>query len=630
MFNREPIELWVAATSGGEAPGALTVNVSDLIGLIGNDVLALDKYEIKTSDSIGLISNASTLYNFFRVFVNDTIGLIGNETPLLNLFEIFVNDTVGLIGNDTLAFDKYEIKVSDNIGISDAVLYAPKYLYVDVLDGIGLRAATQPSAWLGISSSDLLAGGAGTAFCGEEVGYPISDGLDAEGNGQWRHDVNHTHYCIFDFGTSYNITRVRGRSNVVGWDPNDVDIYISSDGSTWESAVASDISTWVETGVWQEVDTTDKIGRYLKVEIPGTVHAANELSWGTLAGPCFDAFGYIQSEALTKSVSDNIGLADVVYLEIPILEINVNDTLGLTSNITTLYPLLEINVSDTIGLADTSHIHQVMHIFVSDAIGSSDTPNLALDLYEIYVTDLIGTNTWAKYIIPGAEVIQLADIFRYPHVDESLSDELKRFFYELENSLKDILTGDSYLSGTVNAPTANFGDINNRVNINKDGVTKFIGRAGLLTSDIYVKDVNIGIALAAESTYYQVTAWSEGSTNAKNGISIDAVPDVSNDHITIKTAGLYRVNWHVSAYSSQKNEYEFEIFKNDGVVKFHQTEGYRTTSTAAAVGAVSGGGNCHFNVDDTIELWVERKDGGGTEKTITIRAASINILMIGG
>jgi hypothetical protein len=147
--------------------------------------------------------------------------------------------------------------------------------------------------------------------------------------------------------------------------------------------------------------------------------------------------------------------------------------------------------------------------------------------------------------------------------------------------------------------------------------------------EIWVEGINDGIALAAQDTYYQVTSWSTGGAGT-DGEANGAVPDVTNDHITITKAGMYLVTWNVSCYSTQKNEYEFEIFVNNGTAGFPNTESYRTTATASAVAAISGSGICDFAVNDTVELWVERKDGLGVAKTVTIRAANINVTQIGG
>ena len=165
--------------------------------------------------------------------------------------------------------------------------------------------------------------------------------------------------------------------------------------------------------------------------------------------------------------------------------------------------------------------------------------------------------------------------------------------------------------------------------IDAGGDLVFEGNAGLQFGEIYVEGIDVGIELAAQDTYYQVIEWSPGGAGV-DGESNGAVPDVTNDHITIAKAGKYLVHWTVSCYSAAKNEYEFEIFTNDGNTGYPNTETYRTTSVASAVGAISGTGICDFGVNDTVELWVERKDGVGVSKTITILASNIVVTQIGG
>jgi len=144
--------------------------------------------------------------------------------------------------------------------------------------------------------------------------------------------------------------------------------------------------------------------------------------------------------------------------------------------------------------------------------------------------------------------------------------------------------------------------------------------------EIYVEGIDVGITLAAESTYYQLIVWSPGS--AVNGESNGTSPDITNDHIVINQAGKYFVRWHVSAYSAAKNEYEIEVFTNNGTTGYPNTESYRTTSTASAVGLVSGGGICSFDSGDTVELWVERKDGADVSKTFTVRQATLSVMKL--
>jgi len=144
--------------------------------------------------------------------------------------------------------------------------------------------------------------------------------------------------------------------------------------------------------------------------------------------------------------------------------------------------------------------------------------------------------------------------------------------------------------------------------------------------EIYVEGVDVDITLAAQDTYYQLVVWSPGS--AVNGESNGTSPDITNDHIVIGHTGKYFVHWHVSAYSGAKNEYELEVFVNNGATGFGNTEAYRTTSTASAVGLTSGGGICTFNTGDTVELWVERKDGAAVSKTFSVRQATLSVMKL--
>lgn len=174
-------------------------------------------------------------------------------------------------------------------------------------------------------------------------------------------------------------------------------------------------------------------------------------------------------------------------------------------------------------------------------------------------------------------------------------------------------------------------------NVNFDAaVSIFDARYALASQveygEIYVRDIDVGIALAAQDTYYQLAVWSPGvsfGSDGVNGLANGAVPDVANDHITISASGVYSVRWTISCYSGVATEYAFIVRKNNGASGFPNTEGYRTTSTASAVGSVSGGGLCNLGTNDTIEMWVERKDGEAVSKTITVKQATLVLAQVG-
>ena len=59
--------------------------------------------------------------------------------------------------------------------------------------------------WIGIDSSHL------DSHCGENVGKTLQEALD--GTDYWAHEVEETHWFILDLGQSYNIIKIRGRSD---------------------------------------------------------------------------------------------------------------------------------------------------------------------------------------------------------------------------------------------------------------------------------------------------------------------------------------------------------------------------------------------------------------------------------
>jgi len=147
--------------------------------------------------------------------------------------------------------------------------------------------------WIGINSSHID-GEVGVGYCGEFSIYTLAKALD--GTGRWNCLTNHTHWFILDLGETYTIKKVRGRSNSYD-DPIDVDIFVSDDKENWGDAVATGISTWQDTAEWQEVDTVDKDGRYIKVVINDTEDANSKINLYAFASsnyhPVFDAYGSV-------------------------------------------------------------------------------------------------------------------------------------------------------------------------------------------------------------------------------------------------------------------------------------------------------------------------------------------------
>lgn len=150
--------------------------------------------------------------------------------------------------------------------------------------------------WLTITSSHY------DSHCGDTGGHTLLEALDGDRD-RWDHTANENHWFILDLSQNYSITKIRGRS-IMTKDPIDVDVYISLDKVSWGSAVKANITTWQDTSSWVEIDSTDKVGRYIKVEIMDTEDAGRNISWGAGGAgiTIFDAYGEVPSPAAAAQI----------------------------------------------------------------------------------------------------------------------------------------------------------------------------------------------------------------------------------------------------------------------------------------------------------------------------------------
>ncbi len=171
-----------------------------------------------------------------------------------------------------------------------------------------------------------------------------------------------------------------------------------------------------------------------------------------------------------------------------------------------------------------------------------------------------------------------------------------------------------------------FGDGTNETQILSDGDVVFVGTAGLQFAQIYEEDGVDTLALAAQDTQYQVVSFTvDGESNG-------ATPDHTNDHITVAVDGKYKSAFSVSfsQTAAVSIEYDFHIKINNGATDFPQTSAHRNSGGVSAVGNCGGIGLLDLSAGDTVELWVERLDGGAVSRTITFRALSIVLTQVGG
>ena len=148
--------------------------------------------------------------------------------------------------------------------------------------------------WLGISSAEL------DSYCGQEFFCTLASALD--GTGYWDHNENEVHWFVLDLGQSYDISKVRSRSETAD-DPTDVNIYID-DSNPPTTLCEEGITTWQDTSNWVEITlTTPGTGRYIKVEIEDTEDFQNQIRYGDVTSPftIFDAYGDVAEAPPTET-----------------------------------------------------------------------------------------------------------------------------------------------------------------------------------------------------------------------------------------------------------------------------------------------------------------------------------------
>lgn len=187
---------------------------------------------------------------------------------------------------------------------------------------------TYSTDWLYISSTEY------DSHCGDDGSETIEEALD--GTDAWTHEVDEDHWFILDLGETYTITEIRGRSNSND-DPTLVDVYVSDSKVSWGTAVAIDISIWQDTNDWQEVDSTDKDGRYVKVVITDTEDPSRDIRWGPpVSGfKIFDVYGEVAAggENYLADVSQAVSSS---WSMLAASNFNVNPSQALTTTGQTL------------------------------------------------------------------------------------------------------------------------------------------------------------------------------------------------------------------------------------------------------------------------------------------------------
>ena len=118
--------------------------------------------------------------------------------------------------------------------------------------------------------------------------------------------------------------------------------------------------------------------------------------------------------------------------------------------------------------------------------------------------------------------------------------------------------------------------------------------------------IETAIALSGKANMVQVTIFDT------NGISNNATPDHTNDHIIITKAGSYMINVCIHANSPAGGgavTFGWSIYKNDGTIEIPNLHAHRGFSGGGSeAGSSNICGMAAFDVDDTIELWCWNED----------------------
>lgn len=151
----------------------------------------------------------------------------------------------------------------------------------------------------------------------------------------------------------------------------------------------------------------------------------------------------------------------------------------------------------------------------------------------------------------------------------------------------------------------------------------FTGSGGGLTyGEIYEIDNTTATTISTQNTWYQITIF------GNNGVSNNTTPDHTNDHITVGTTGVYRVDYSASFSGTGGKTYELEVKKNNGATSFTNTRVQRKLGTTGDVGNAGGTGLLSLTANDTVELWIRCIDV--VTGNATMSEGNLNLIKIGG
>ncbi len=147
--------------------------------------------------------------------------------------------------------------------------------------------------------------------------------------------------------------------------------------------------------------------------------------------------------------------------------------------------------------------------------------------------------------------------------------------------------------------------------------------AGLCYAEIYAHAVDVDLTSESVNDWDQITAFNT------NGVSNNATPDHTNNHITITKAGKYLVSFYWSGSTAAvPHTWDFHVSKNNNAVDFPNVSTHITTATAGRITHAGASAILDLAVNDTIELWVQRLSAGNNV-VLTTDNCVVSLVQIG-
>ncbi len=167
-------------------------------------------------------------------------------------------------------------------------------------------------------------------------------------------------------------------------------------------------------------------------------------------------------------------------------------------------------------------------------------------------------------------------------------------------------------------------DGGNYVKILTNGNVVFVGAAGLPYGCVFSHNIADVVESVAVNDWDQIVGFTT------NGESKNTIPDQVNNNIKITKAGVYRLHFSWSGFGPNVvHDWDFHLAKNNNDVSFPNTTAHISSPSTQKIVSVANDALVSLEVDDTIELWVQRITPGNNIDLTTI-AANISMEQLGG